>query len=86
MICRRSLFPTAQKGVIQNMYTAKDIRNVALLGHGGDGKSASVGHFAEKYIEVGYLLAHARPEVAVGHGKLVKIAKQRLIFHLILLR
>ena len=22
------------------MYTAKDIRNVALLGHGGDGKSA----------------------------------------------
>ena len=23
-----------------NMYTAKDIRNIALLGHGGDGKSA----------------------------------------------
>lgn len=22
------------------MYTAKDIRNLALLGHGGDGKSA----------------------------------------------
>ena len=22
------------------MYTAKDIRNIALLGHGGDGKSA----------------------------------------------
>ena len=24
----------------QFMYTAKDIRNIALLGHGGDGKSA----------------------------------------------
>ena len=29
-----------RKEIFNNMYTAKDIRNIALLGHGGDGKSA----------------------------------------------
>ena len=29
-----------RKEIFNTMYTAKDIRNIALLGHGGDGKSA----------------------------------------------
>ena len=46
-----------------------------LLKTCGNGKAATIGHRAEKHIEICYGIAHITCEYAVCHGHLIKVHK-----------